>query len=192
MTPNLTAWFRVCQATKAEVERAMTGDADIPSPTYQSTLAVTVNATPTDIWPWLMQLGRGRGGLYSYDWLDRLFGYLDGPSAERILPQYQHLEPGDVIPMGHGGFPVQTVVPYRTLVLAGKDDGGYWSWELGLYPLDDLKTRLVSRNRASVRKTIRVTLLMWIPGPAAWIMTRKMLVGVKCRAERSAAAAAVA
>jgi hypothetical protein len=75
----------------------MPGDALIPDPTDLSMQAVTVNAPPEDIWPWLVQIGYQRGGLYSYDWLDRLFGYLDRPSATRILPEFQRLAVGDEI-----------------------------------------------------------------------------------------------
>src|SRR6185295_4933586 len=60
-------------------------------PTYSGTMAVIVDARPEHIWPWLVQMGYQRGGLYSHDWLDRLFGYLDRPSATRILPEFQHL-----------------------------------------------------------------------------------------------------
>ena len=59
---------------------------------------MTVNAPPEDIWPWLVQMGTGRGGLYRYDWLDRMFGFLDRPSATRILPEFQQLAVGDKIP----------------------------------------------------------------------------------------------
>ena len=79
-------------------------------------------------------MGNGRGGLYSYDFLDRLFGFLDGPSAERILPEYQHLEAGDVIPLGAGKpFPVQYVDAPHALVLAGAEDDVRWTWQFGLY-----------------------------------------------------------
>jgi hypothetical protein len=71
--------------------RVMAGDSLLRDPTYSGTTAVTVNARPENIWPWLVQIGYQRGGLYSYDWLDRLFGYLDRPSATRILPAFQHL-----------------------------------------------------------------------------------------------------
>src|SRR5262245_65591399 len=98
----------------------MSGDAYIPTPSYSTTLAVTVEAGPKYIWPWLVQMGYKRGGLYSYDWLDRLFGYLDRPSATHILPEFQGLKVGDEIPLGRGpGFPVKFIEPYRTLVLGG-------------------------------------------------------------------------
>jgi hypothetical protein len=81
----------------------MSGDSEIPMPDYTATLAITIDARPEEIWPWLAQMGYQRGGLYSYDWLDRLFGYLDAPSLARVLPQFQRLAPGDLIPIGRAG-----------------------------------------------------------------------------------------
>jgi len=92
--------FRFWGSTEAERYRAMRGDMEIPHPTYEATLAVTIDAPPSAIWPWLVQMGYRRGGLYSYDWLDRLFGFLDAPSADRLLPEFQHLEAGEEIPIG--------------------------------------------------------------------------------------------
>lgn len=177
-------WFRTWGASALELTRPMRGDPAIGAPRYSATLGVTIRARPEHIWPWLVQIGCGRGGLYSYDWLDRLFGFLDGPSAERILPEWQQLKVGDVIPVGSGpGFPVAAIEPLRTLVLGGEADGVQWTWELALYPLDDRRTRLVSRNRVSSRASLGSALLLLAIEPAAFIMTRKMLLGIKRRSE---------
>ena len=169
----------------------MPGDALIPNATEMSMQAVTVNAPPEEIWPWLVQIGYQRGGLYSYDWLDRLFGYLDRPSADAILPQCQQLAVGDEIPIGRGqGFPVTAIEPYRALVLSGTGDGFAWLWEFGLYPLDERRTRLVSRNRVRVPRSVGSWLFMRVMEPAAFLMTRRMLLGLKQRAEALAAAQA--
>lgn len=91
----------------------MLGDTQVTLPSYEATLGVTINAAPAAIWPWLMQMGYRRGGLYSHDWLDRLFGYLDAASAKRILPEWQLLAVGDEIPVGRGGaFPVKAIEPF--------------------------------------------------------------------------------
>ena len=87
-------WYRRWGVTDAELAQPMVGDREVPSPNYEAMMAVTIDARPEFIWPWLLQLGKGRGGLYSYDWLDRLFGYLDAPSATRVLPQFQQLQAG--------------------------------------------------------------------------------------------------
>jgi hypothetical protein len=167
----------------------MTGDVAITEPTYTATLAVTVAARPEHIWPWLLQMGYRRGGLYSYDWLDRLFGYLDGPSATRILPEFQRLAVGDEIPIGRGsGFPVAAIEPRRALVLGGTGDGFQWVWQFGLYALDNRRTRLVSRNSVRVATTVGSWLFMRVIEPAAFLMTRRMLLGLKRRAETLAVA----
>jgi hypothetical protein len=136
------------------------------------------------VWPWLAQLGYQRGGLYSYDWLDRLFGYLDRPSAEVVLPQFQQLAVGDVIPIGRGGgFPVTAIDPRRALVLSGAGDGFAWVWQFGLYPAGARQTRLVSRNQVRVPRSVGSWLFMRVIEPAAFLMTRRMLIGLKRRAE---------
>jgi hypothetical protein len=177
-------WFARWGTTPAELTRRMAGDGVIANPTHTQTHAVTVNAPPDAIWPWLVQMGYRRGGLYSYDWLDRLFGYLDRPSANRILPEFQQLAPGDEVPLGRGqGFPVAAIEPYRSLVLAGTSDGLQWVWQFGLYPLDNSRTRLVSRGIQRVPNTVTGFLFMRVMEPAAFIMTRGMLPGLKRRAE---------
>jgi hypothetical protein len=185
----IRSWMRYWGATKVDIARGMPGDNEVPDPTYDATLAVTVNAAPTDIWPWLVQMGYRRGGLYSYDRLDRLFGFLDGPSATRVLPQFQQLRAGDLIPMGAGaGFPVRAVEPHSTLVLGGTEPGVQWLWEFGLYPIGRDRTRLVSRSRAHLLRSFRWWLVRLSLEPAAFIMTRKMLLGIKWRAESLARA----
>jgi hypothetical protein len=182
---GLRGWFVSWGSTPVERARTMSGDASIPNATYRATLAVTIDAPPACVWPWLVQMGYRRGGLYSYDWLDRLFGYLDRPSAKSILPEFQHLAVGDEIPIGRGGgFPVASIDPLRELVLGGSGDGFQWIWEFGLFPVDDLRTRLVSRNIVRVPKTIGSWLFIRLIEPAAFLMTRRMLLGIKQRAER--------
>lgn len=176
-------------STEADLTRRMIGDAVVPEPSSETTLAITVDAAPEDIWPWLLQLGYRRGGLYSYDWLDQLFGYLDAPSVERILPEFQRLSVGDVIPIGRGkGFPVTAIEPYRALVLSGDEAGVTWTWQFGLSPLDASHTRLASRNRIRTPGTVGSMLMMTLIEPAAFIMTRRMLIGLKRRAELLASA----
>ena len=111
-------WMNRWGATPSDLTRVMAGDSLLVNPTYSGMMAVIVNAAPEHIWPWLVQIGYQRGGLYSYDWLDRLFGYLDRPSATRILAEFQNLAVGDEIPVGRGpSWPVATIEPNRALVL---------------------------------------------------------------------------
>src|SRR4051812_31928309 len=90
-------WMGQWGSTPNERARRMPGDGLTPQPTDVETQAVTVDAPPSDIWPWLVQIGSRRGGLYSYDWLDRLFGFLERASARCILPEFQQLAVGDRI-----------------------------------------------------------------------------------------------
>ena len=187
---TLLYWFPIRRvfgrwgATAADLTRPMRGDAILAEPSQCATLATDIAAPPCAVWPWLIQMGYGRGGLYSYDWLDRLFGYLDSPSAERILPEFQHLSVGDEIPVGGGpGFPVAAIEPGRELVLSGSADGVTWVWQFGLYPEGDTHTRLVSRSCLRAPRTIGWWLFMRAMEPAAFLMTRRMLIGIKRRAE---------
>jgi len=185
-------WMRRSSATPADRERSMAGDALLPNFTYSGTMAVTVDAPPELIWPWLVQVGYRRGGLYSYDWLDRLFGFLDRPSATRILPEFQQLAVGDHIPVGRGpSWPVGVIEPYHALVLDMRNTGGLdWVWQFGLYPIDEKHTRLVSRSRVRA-PTIRTWLVTAAIEPAGFLMTRRMLLGLKRRAEAPPASTVV-
>lgn len=177
-------WFARWGTTPEERTRVMAGDAIIANPTDVTTHAVTVNAPPQDIWPWLAQMGTGRGGLYSYDWLDRLFGFLDRPSADRILPEFQNLSLGDTIFLGpREQLTVAALEPNRELALSYNAHDFEWVWQFGLYPLDDERTRLVTRGTERVPKTVSGWIMMRVMEPAAFIMTRRMLLGVKARAE---------
>jgi hypothetical protein len=180
----IRSWMSRWGATPSDLTRVMTGDALLVNPTYSGTMAVTVNAAPAHIWPWLVQIGYQRGGLYSYDWLDRLFGYLDRPSAISILPEFQHLAVGDEIPVGRGpSWPVATIEPNRALVLDMRNLGGFdWVWQFGLFRVDENRTRLVSRSRVRT-KSVWARLVTYGIEPAGFLMTRRMLLGLKERAE---------
>jgi hypothetical protein len=183
-------WMNQWGATPSDVARMMAGDSLLADHTYSGTTVVIVNARPEHIWPWLVQIGYQRGGLYSYDWLDRLFGYLDRPSATRILPEFQHLAVGDQIPLGRGpGWPVAVLEPNRALVLDMRNmvGGMDWVWQFGLYPVDETRTRLISRSRVRARAAW-ARLLTHAIEPAGFVMTRRMLLGLKQRAEALRAA----
>jgi hypothetical protein len=182
-------WLRDWGSSADERDRMYDGDGWIPNPDYCSTKAITIDALPSDIWPWLVQIGRGRGGLYSIDWLDEVFGILDGPSADRILPEFQHLEPGDVIPIGgSAGWPVLSIDANRSMVLGGDEKGTRWSWAFALEPDGRGGTRLISRNRLRLSSMLaRAGVLAAVDLPAG-IMTAAMLRGVRRRTEGIATA----
>jgi hypothetical protein len=180
----LRRWMGRWGTTSSDLARVMAGDSLIVNPTFTYTMAATANAQPEHIWPWLVQIGYQRGGLYSYDWLDRLFGFLDRPSASRILSEFQHLAVGDEIPLGRGpSWPVAAIEPNRALVLDMRNMNGFdWVWQFGLYTVDENRTQLVSRSCVRTQ-TARARLFTYAIEPAGFLMTRRMLLGLKQRAE---------
>ncbi len=168
-------WQLTWGATPDEVTRPMAGDELVTSPTFNATRAVTVNAPAERIWPWIVQMGYKRAGFYSWDVLDN-----DGiPSAKQILPGYQSLEVGDVVPLSeHTDASVVDVEPNRRLLLVFPSDGTVtWAW--GLYPIDAERTRLVTRLRW---RTTSIS-SQFILDAFEIIMMRKCLLGIKRRAE---------
>ncbi|WLS44730.1 SRPBCC family protein [Micromonospora profundi] len=170
-------------ATAVEVRATLPGDEFLADPDIVSTRAVTIDAPPEAVWPWLVQMGSGRGGAYTYDWIENLFG-LDMHSADEILPQFQHLAGGDELPLGKNGpaMRVEVLDPGRTLVFRSVD--GAWVWGFHLRP-NRAGTRLISRNRIALalragpgRATYRLVM-----EPGSLIMERRMLLGIKQRAE---------
>lgn len=171
-------------ATAEEVARAMPGDLARPG----STRAITIDASPSAIWPWLAQWGQGRGGWYSYDWLENLFGF-DIHSADRILPEYQQPQVGDPICMARGVCPnkVFIVEPEQFFGWQSFADDGTpaWTFVLGLYPLNRTQTRLIIRESFSETAMPAAALLaLEIPDS---VMGLKALHTVKARAEGAAA-----
>ena len=175
-------WQHQWGATDEEIRRAMPGD-DLLPVAASTTRAISVAAPAEQVWPWLVQLGYGRAGWYSYDWIDND----SHPSADRIIPELQELTIGDQIPMLPGMGPrVRAVQPNRYLV-AGDDEGGTWC--LALYPTAR-GCRLVSRWRVSWSLTPATAFWILLSDPGAFLMERRMLKGIKIRAERAPASVA--
>ncbi len=141
LRPTLLRWG----ATDTEVASAMPGDLD----GLRWTRAVAIDAAPESVWPYLVQWGQGRGGWYSYDWLEDLLGF-DIHSASRILPEHQNPAIGDPICLARGVcfLNITVIEPERVLVFQGIDPNGvtFWSFALGLTPIDASHTRLVLRE----------------------------------------------
>jgi hypothetical protein len=173
-------------ATAEELARRMPGDEIVRHPIFNATRPVTVNARPEDIWPWIVQLGAFRAGWYTYDLLDN-FGRR---SAERIVPELQHMEAGDLVPFAPGksaGIWVKEVIPNRSMVWWNKkEDRTTWVWSLD--PLPDGGTRLLTRVRAPLNwaKPLSAVWLVMLE-LADFPMMRKLLLGIKRRAETRAA-----
>jgi hypothetical protein len=172
--------------TEQSASGTLPGDGIVSVPDWTMDLAIDVEAGRERVWPWLVQIGYQRGGLYSYDWLDRVFGILDAPSANEILDQFQNLQAGDVIPLGAGpSWPVAEVTEGRALVLEPDAGDVLVSWTFLLVPLNGGRTRLISRVRAAYEPTLLNRFMFGLMRPAAFLMTRKMLLGIRARAERS-------
>lgn len=178
LRPRILNWG----AAPEEMARCMPGDEIIPDAALQTTRVITINAPQDCIWPWLAQMGpRPRGGAYTYDWIENLFG-LDIHSVDRILPEFQHLEVGDRMGAGNLALTVRLVEPGWYLVLEWP--GGQTTWTFGLYPQKDGATRLVSRNRMRGAGPLFRLYMFAFMEPGSLVMERKMLRGIKQRAER--------
>ena len=179
-----TKWVRPRQltwgATPEEVDRSLPGDDLVVRPTFDATRAISIQAPPEQVWPWLMQVGLGRAGWYSYDLLDNL----GRRSSRRIIPELQHLAPGDIVPMGPGegqGIPVHALDPPRTMIW-GRPGDSSWVWQLD--PRPDGSTRLISRIRSRIRPTPTSVFFNLLFEVADFWMLRKMLLNLRERVER--------
>ena len=175
---TIAPWHARWGASDDEVDRTMPGDGIIPI-AASTTRAIAIERPPELVWPWLVQIGYGRAGWYSYDWIDN-----DGkPSARRIIPELQNLSLGDQIDMlpGFGPAVVELVAP-RYLVAGDAESG---TWCLALYRTGS-GSRLVSRWRQAWEPDgLASRFFVALAGPGAFIMERKMLLGIKERAESS-------
>jgi hypothetical protein len=178
-------------ATSDEADRDLPGDELLPDADLIATRAITIAAPPSAVWPWLVQIGTGRAGAYSYDWLERLAG-LDIRSSRRIVPELQDLRVGDVIPVENDGTGLRVRVVEPERVLGTRTDDGTWAWTWILQPVGD-GTRLLSRTRMSTRRSRLLSRVATnvVTVPASWVMERKMLLGLRERAERHVPAAPV-
>lgn len=197
VTPFLRPWRRRWGTQGDEARRTLPGDDLIPQPIWHATHAVYIRATPMQVWPWLVQIGDKRGGMYSYVALENLSGCTMF-DVDRIIPEFQHLAPGDSISLHPQipALPVVTAEPGRCLLLGGPAEynpifkaavGVTWLFCLDEQP--DGTTRLLARWRATYPPTLMMRLSFGTPliEPIHFTMERKMLLGIKARAERTSA-----
>jgi hypothetical protein len=180
----LREWVVTWGTTPDEAARPLPGDDLLDAADIVATRAIGIEAPPSAIWPWLVQMGPGRAGAYTYDWIENLFG-LNMHSAEQIHAEWQNLKVGDVLRSREDrpGMRVEILDPERTL--SNRSEAGDWAWTFVLVP-EDGTTRLISRNRIALKGAAagqRLGSLVMEPG--SLIMERKMLLGIKRRAERS-------
>jgi hypothetical protein len=169
-------------ATEEEAARPLPGDEVVAKADFVATRAITIDAPTQDVWPWLVQIGSGRAGWYTYDRVDNA----GVPSATEIIPELQHLEVGDLIPMVVGkdvGVRVKELETDRRMLWW--DEKGEYSWEWVLEPADG-RTRLLQRLRVTKHPWTRRMLYELMAANGDIVMQRKLLRGIKQRAERLA------
>jgi hypothetical protein len=175
-------------ATDEERGATLDGDDLIANPDLVATRAITVHALADQVWPWIAQLGQGRGGFYSYDALENLVG-CDIHSADRVIPEWQDLKVGDQVKLApEVGVGVTVVEPGRALVLRGGVPMGAvlppydFTWAFVLREQPDGTTRLLVRERYAYTQ-------WWAPflvepvAVVAFAMSQRMLRGIRDRAE---------
>lgn len=183
----LRPWQLRWGATADEAHRDLPGDDLVAHYLFEATRAVSIAAPPDRVWPWIVQMGTGRGGFYALDFADNAMHR----SANSIRPELQHLKVGDVMPTAPGGdgFTVTHLDPERLLVLhipqavAGRARGAVVVI-LALAPTSDGGTRLLCRLRADIGPTVASRLYGLLFEAGDFVMVRLMLAGIKSRAER--------
>jgi len=170
--PALSSWG----ARPEELAKALPGDDLVPDPGTGTTRAVTIDAPVEAVWPWLAQLGQDRGGFYSYEWLENLAG-CRMRNADSIHSEWQRREVGETVPLHPaGGLKLARFQTDRAYAFEG-------GWYFVLEPEDGERTRLIARGRSPRGVTsVAYALLLELPH---FIMERKMLLGIKARAERA-------
>ncbi len=198
----LRSWHQRWGATPAELAASLPGDALFPETTGQVTHAVTINAAPEEVWPWLMQIGQDRSGFYSYTPFENAF-HCEMPKVEKIVPEWPARVNGETVwfcsPKHYGGsgkMIAAVVDPQRAFAMVAPGDwqriqaggnGEEGLWEFALQPVGPQQTRLIARIRGGQPKTLTqrlASLFFW--EPAHFVMERKMLLTIKKLAERDA------
>lgn len=182
---RLRTWQLRWGATNEELSRPMPGDDIVVAPSFNATRAVTVNATPQDIFPWIVQMGVTRAGWYSYDLLDNLAR----PSARTILPEFQPIKIDYLIPMSPDGKYGLNVKDFKQDEwILWWDKNGATSWVWGFYPVTESQTRLVTRVRVKYNFLSLDMVFNLLIEFCDIIMMRKCMLGIKERAEKLAIA----
>lgn len=182
----LRRWVLEWGSTPEEAQSVLPGDELIANPDGVATRAITIDAPADKVWPWIVQIGPApRGGVYTYDWIENLLG-LNMHSVDVVLPEFQNPQVGDSLGLGPNKMIIELIDTNRAIAWRSAD--GNWVWSFVLHEQDG-STRLISRN--SFRLTRLVDKIGMLPmEPGSLVMERKMLLGMKERAERLASQAA--
>ncbi len=185
------SWMMSWGATADELQQKLPGDDLVAHPRSQTTMAITIHANVTAIWPWLAQMGQGRGGFYTYEWLENLLG-CDIHNTDRIHSEWQAPKVGDLVRMYREGagpppYQIAAIEPEQALILGHPlDNDANWgdSWTFALQKIDEQNTRLIMRLRTSSSLPTAMHVMNYTLEPGYFIMYRGMLLGIKERAER--------
>jgi hypothetical protein len=177
---GLKPWMRSWGATVGEATRALPGDELVANPGIEITHAVTIEAPVEEVWPWLAQIGQDRGGFYSYEWLENLAG-CEMRNADRVHPEWQRREVGERVSL-HPAIPGLAVTLFEPGRCIGLEGWGVFLVE----PAGERETRLIARGRIP-RGTATVSYRTLLELPH-FIMQRRMLLGIKARAEATSPA----
>jgi len=179
----LTPWMDKWRTTPAERAMSLPGDDLLADPARVANHAVTVRAAPDKIYPWILQIGADKSGMYSYTWLENLVG-CKMAKDEVIRPEWQKLKEGDLMNMCAGDFAPPPYIVARVLpneaVIYGHKTGDKWeeTWQFVLAPQADGTTRLITRTSTNMVGG------MWeVIRPISFMMERKMLLTIKSLAE---------
>ena len=204
----LRPWMLTWGSRAEERRKALPGDDFVVTPRSTSTRAITISAPVDLVWPWVAQMGQGRGGLYSYDALENFFGG-DVHSVDHVIAELQDVSVGDTIRLAREGYPlnlgftfkVAFVHPPKVLVLHSPGTREecfaaglpFTTWALIAERVDDRTTRLISRWRTDSKPSVK-GFFWWQLGPTdlvEFVMERKMLKGIRRRAEHEVVRAAL-
>ncbi len=171
-------------ATPQEAAQALPGDDFSKNPDFQNTLAVTIQAPPEQIWPWLVQLGQERAGFYSFEFLEDLFPCeINNTSQIRAEWQQRQVDEYVSVCQGVGGWWIYAVDPHHALVFRGKPDSN-WSMALVIQPVDAQSSRLITRMRYATPPSLAMRLVEYqVVQPAHSLMQRGVLLGIRSLAE---------
>jgi hypothetical protein len=163
----------------------------VPGPQWTYDHAISIDGPPSAVWPWLLQLGQGRGGFYTYEGLENLVG-CQIQNVLEIRPELQQLRVGEtIVTHGRSGFgpPVTRIEPGRSLVLGGprNEKGSQSTWAFHLLDGPDGTTRLLERGRGLAGKGLQEKLGFgpYLIDPIGFVMSKKMLRTIKRLAEIS-------
>lgn len=197
----LKPWRDRWGMTKDQLDREFPGDHIVPDPRSEFTHGIDIDAPADFVWPWIVQMGKDRGGFYSYELLENLVG-LKIYNSDEILTEYQRTKVGDMIPFGpETAYPLVICEPGSAMVIENHDDLDarksydpeqghpdnflHLTWLWFIEPVGNRRSRFISRNRLNYKSSLKNRMTIGLLAePIVFAMDRKMCLGIKKRAEQ--------